>query len=173
MKLRKSSILVKRKTTFTVAGNVEIVAHDSRQANTLTENSTVSKKIIKDSKKTSGNFKAGKNLWKNVPTAIRFANYPSVASVQSASDTEVDEKLREMCEKAFVTGEMPCKSYTLEEIGNYVGISRERVRQIEVQALNSARSQIKAQFGWEMDMRDLNLSGSDNRGDYSVNFYKK
>jgi DNA-directed RNA polymerase sigma subunit (sigma70/sigma32) len=50
---------------------------------------------------------------------------------------------------------MPNKEYTLEEIGNYCGISRERVRQIEAKALNNLRSQIKQQFGWEMDLKDL------------------
>ena len=123
------------------------------------------------SRKTCQSFKAGKNLWRNVPSAIRFADYPSADSVQSTNDTEVDEKLREMCEKAFVTGEMECKPYTLEEIGNYVGISRERVRQIEAQALNSARSQIKAKFGWEMDLRDI--AGRNQCGDFAVNMPKK
>jgi len=93
-------------------------------------------------------------MWKDVPLAIRFARSRTVEG-RGAQDEKVDEKLRDMCEKAFVTGELECRAYTLEEIGSYVGISRERVRQIQEEALTNMRSIMHQRFGWEMSFRDL------------------
>jgi len=73
----------------------------------------------------------------------------------SANDERVDEKLREMCDKAYITGELENKAYTLEEIGEYCGLTRERVRQIQEEALNHVRTEIKESFGWEIDLEDL------------------
>ena len=60
-----------------------------------------------------------------------------------------------MCHKVFVTGELPNKSYTLEEIGCYVGVSRERIRQIQESALNNMRAEMRERFGWEVSPEDL------------------
>lgn len=60
-----------------------------------------------------------------------------------------------MCEKVFVTGELPNRSYTLEEIGCYVGVSRERIRQIQESALNNMRAEMRERFGWEISAEDL------------------
>lgn len=153
---RSPLIRVKRKTTFTDGGNVHVVEQDSQHLNIPTNISKSSKKIIEDSKNLSKSFRPGKDLWKNVPTAIRFAKSPTVVSYHTKqNDPEVDVRLREMCHKAFVTGELENRAYTLEEIGNYVGISRERIRQIQDEALNNLRGHIKLAFGWEMDLKDL------------------
>ena len=100
-------------------------------------------------------FKVGENLWKNVPLAIRCAKQGRDRSGGGPTDLRIDERLEEMCQKAFVTGEMACRPYTLEEIGSYIGVSRERVRQIQEQAIRSARTIIREQFGWELDLNDL------------------
>ena len=47
---------------------------------------------------------------------------------------EVNDKIREL----FATA-VPGKCYTLEEIGDYAGITKERVRQIEMKALKKLR----------------------------------
>lgn len=60
-----------------------------------------------------------------------------------------------MCKKAFVTGELDNRAYTLEEIGNYCGISRERVRQVQDEALNNMRALLKDHMGWELSLKDL------------------
>jgi DNA-directed RNA polymerase sigma subunit (sigma70/sigma32) len=155
MKNLKSSIVVKRRVIYTDGGNVKRVEKSSQLPSIPTKISKKCSENLKSFTQASTNFKPSKNLWKNVPSAIRYARCPSEISDSGKQDLEVDEKLDEMCYKAFVSGELPNKAYTLEEIGSYCGISRERVRQIEVQALNNLRSHIKAQFGWEMDLKDL------------------
>ena len=60
-----------------------------------------------------------------------------------------------MCYKAFVSGELENRAYTLEEIGNYCNISRERVRQIQEEALASMRAAMKKHYGWELSLEDL------------------
>ena len=155
MKNLKSSIVVKRRVIYTDVDNVERVEQSSQLPSIPTKTLKKCSENLKSFTQASNNFKPSKNLWKNVPSVIRYAKSPSEILDSGKNDPEVDEKLDEMCYKAFVTGEMPNKEYTLEEIGNYCGISRERVRQIEVKALNNLRSQIKQQFGWEMDLKDL------------------
>jgi hypothetical protein len=155
MKNLKSSIVVKRKVIYTEEGNAKRVDQSSQLPSIPTEISKKCSKNLKSFTQTSKGFKPSKNLWKNVPSAIRYARCPSEISGSGKNDPEVDEKLDEMCHKAFVSGDLPDRSYTLEEIGNYCGISRERVRQIEAQALNNLRSYIKTKFGWEMDLKDL------------------
>jgi DNA-directed RNA polymerase sigma subunit (sigma70/sigma32) len=49
----------------------------------------------------------------------------------------VDFKLKEMAEAS-----VPGESHTLQEIADYVGISRERVRQIEEKALMRLRRKL-------------------------------
>jgi hypothetical protein len=165
VKTRRTPLIhVRRKTTYTEGGSVHVVEQDSQHQSIQTSTSSSSKKIIDLSKKSLPSFKPGKNLWKNVPTAIRYAKSPTAHYTglhKGKSDPEVDLRLAEMCEKAFVTGELECKAYTLEEIGNYVGISRERIRQIQDEALNNLRGHIKQSFGWEMDLRDLIKSNRD------------
>ena len=151
---RPSLIRVLRKTTYTDGENVRVVVQDSHQPNIPTDLSRSSKKIIESSKKITGNWKPGKELWKNVPTAIRYAPSLNVKSF-TRSDPEVDLKLDEMCKKAFVTGELDNRAYTLEEIGNYCGISRERVRQVQDEALNNMRALLKDHMGWELSLKDL------------------
>ena len=155
MKNLKSSIVVKRKVIYTGEDNVRHVEESSQLPSIPTKISKTCSKNLKSFTQVSSSFKPTKNLWKNVPSAIRYARCPSEILDSGKNDPEVDEKLDEMCFKAFVSGELPNKSYTLEEIGSYCGISRERVRQIEARALNNLRSHIKAQFGWEMDLKDL------------------
>ena len=48
-----------------------------------------------------------------------------------------DERLRQAC--CWVSKQCPGRSLTLEQIGNIMGVSRERVRQIEAQALRKLR----------------------------------
>ena len=48
-----------------------------------------------------------------------------------------DERLRQACR--WVSNHCPGRSLTLEQIGNIMGVSRERVRQIEAQALRKLR----------------------------------
>ena len=48
-----------------------------------------------------------------------------------------DERLRQAC--CWVSKQCPGRSLTLEQIGNIMGVSRERVRQIEAQALSRLR----------------------------------
>lgn len=48
-----------------------------------------------------------------------------------------DERLRQAC--CWVSTRCPGRSLTLEQIGNIMGVSRERVRQIEAQALRKLR----------------------------------
>jgi len=157
VKTRRTPLIhVRRKTTYTAGGNVHVVEQDSLLPSTPTSTLSSSKSLIEISKKNLKGFKPGKNLWKNVPTAIRYAKSPTVHyKGHHNCDPEVDVRLAEMCEKAFVTGELECRGYTLEEIGNYVGISRERIRQIQDIALNNLRGYIKQAFGWELDLRDL------------------
>jgi len=52
--------------------------------------------------------------------------------------TMVDFKLREMCETA-----QPGKSHTLQEIADFVGVSRERIRQIEEKGLRRVRNTMR------------------------------
>ena len=106
------------------------------------------------------NFVAGKELWSNVPLAIRFAKSKIEKRNGVYGDERVDDRLKEMCEKAFVTGELENRAYTLEEIGNYIGLTRERVRQVQEDALNNARSIIKSRFGWEVNLEDIFGPGS-------------
>jgi len=155
MKNLKSSIVVKRKVIFTDAESVRRVDQNSQLQSIPTKISKKCSKSLKSFTKSSTDFKPTENLWKNVPSAIRYARCPSEISDSGKNDPEVDEKLDEMCYKAFVSGELPNRAYTLEEIGNYCGISRERVRQVEARALNNLRSHIKSKFGWEMDLKDL------------------
>jgi len=161
MKNLKSSIVVKRRVIYTGEGNAKPVEKSSQLPSIPTKISKKCSKNLKSFTQASKDFKPSKNLWKNVPSAIRYAKCPSEILDSGKNDPEVDEKLDEMCYKAFVSGELPNKSYTLEEIGSYCGISRERVRQIEAQALNNLRSHIKAQFGWEVDLKDLNRETPD------------
>lgn len=49
----------------------------------------------------------------------------------------VDEKLRKAC--LWVARFCPGRTLTLEQIGSIMGVSRERVRQIESQALRKLR----------------------------------
>ena len=48
-----------------------------------------------------------------------------------------DEKLRKAC--CWVSEFFPGRTLTLEQIGKVMGVSRERVRQIEAQALRKLR----------------------------------
>ncbi len=48
-----------------------------------------------------------------------------------------DERLRQAC--CWVSQYCPGRSLTLEQIGTIMGVSRERVRQIEAQALRKLR----------------------------------
>ena len=49
----------------------------------------------------------------------------------------VDERLRQTC--CWVSQYCPGRSLTLEQIGSIMGVSRERVRQIEAHALRKLR----------------------------------
>ena len=131
-----------------------VVEQDSQPPSTPTKKSEISKKITATLKQGFPSLRAGGNLWRNVPTAIRFARSRSVG-YQSRNDPDVDERLNEMCHKAFVTGELANRAYTLEEIGNFCNISRERVRQIQEDALNNMRAAMKQHYGWELSLEDL------------------
>lgn len=160
---RKSLIRVRRKVTYTDGGNVKPAVPAFPQRKGTPKSSKISQKPIDVPCPTLTKFKPGKELWKNVPMAIRYAKSRTdrVDGPGLGRNSElVDEKLRDMCEKAFVTGEMECRAYTLEEIGSYVGISRERVRQIQEEALNNVRSIMRERFGWEMSFDDLLEKGS-------------
>lgn len=154
MKKLKSSIVVKRKVISTEGVSAKSVETVTPRRNTPTKTSKKCSESIKNFSQTSASFKPGKGMWKNVPSAIRYATLPVEQSV-SRNDPDVDEKLDEMCFKAFVSGELDNRAYTLEEIGQYCGISRERVRQIEAQAMRNLRNHIHAKFGWEMSYKDL------------------
>ncbi len=154
MTRRKPLILVRRKTTFTDGESVRVVEQDSQRPSTPTKKSESSKKSTLSWNPSSKNFKAGKNLWKGVPTAIRFARSRNVGYL-ARNDPDIDEKLDEMCYKAFVSGELENRAYTLEEIGNFCNISRERVRQIQEGALTNMRAALKMHFGWELSLDDL------------------
>jgi hypothetical protein len=65
---------------------------------------------------------------------VRGINKPSNKRLGSRPLAEVNDKLRELCDNA-----VPGKCYTLEEIGDYAGVTKERVRQIEMQALKKLR----------------------------------
>lgn len=151
---RTPLIRVRRKTTFTDGENVRVVEQDSQPPSTRTKRSKNSKKPTPSSKLVSKSFRAGKNLWNNVPTAIRFAQFRNVG-LKHRNDPDIDERLDEMCHKAFVSGELDERAYTLEEIGNYCNISRERVRQIQEEALTSMRALMKQHFGWELSLEDM------------------
>lgn len=153
-KKRKSSIRVKKKITITDGASVKIVTPVLPQKSDQPTNSTSLVKSIADSKKPTKSFKAGENLWKNVPSAIRYAKSRHDPNPDRL-DQNTDERLVEMCEKVFVTGELPNRSYTLEEIGCYVGVSRERIRQIQESALNNMRAEMRERFGWEISAEDL------------------
>ncbi len=151
---RKSSIRVKRKITFTDGENAPTGSPDSQPKKDPPTNSASLAKSIADSKKPTKSFKPGDELWKNVPSAIRYAKSRQDPNPERL-DERTDARLKEMCHKVFVTGELPNKSYTLEEIGCYVGVSRERIRQIQESALNNMRAEMRERFGWEVSPEDL------------------
>lgn len=65
---------------------------------------------------------------------VRGRYKPSTKRLGSRPLAEVNDKIREL----FATA-VPGKCYTLEEIGDYAGITKERVRQIEMKALKKLR----------------------------------
>lgn len=95
--------------------------------------------------------------------AIRYARSSIERLKTGQRDERVDERLREMCRRAFVTGEMDNRPYTLEEIGQFTGVSRERIRQIQEEALTNVRSIIHDKFGWEVSLEDM--LGKDSRAE--------
>lgn len=153
----KSLIRVKRKVTYTEGDTAQIVTPVSPQKREQQKNSKNLQKAINASKQISKKPKVGEKMWRDVPSAIRFAKSTSALPPPTEGTEKVDDKLREMCEKVFVTGEMASRPYTLEEIGSYVGISRERVRQIQESGLNNMRSIMKERFGWELSLDDIML----------------
>ena len=60
-----------------------------------------------------------------------------MASDNKKLETEADKALQEMCESAD-----PYRQYTLQEIAVVMGITRERVRQIEAAALRKVRRRL-------------------------------
>jgi hypothetical protein len=153
-KKRKSSIRVTKKTFITDGASVKTVTPVSPRKKEQPLSSTTLAKNIANSKKPTKSFKPGEKLWKNVPSAIRYAKSRQDPRLE-ISDERVDLKLKEMCDKVFISKELPNRSYTLEEIGNYVGVSRERIRQIQESALNNLRAEIRDEFGWELDPEDI------------------
>ena len=55
---------------------------------------------------------------------------------------ELSEREREVLERRFGLGEYNNKE-TFEEVGKHLGISRERVRQIQIEALRELRNKIE------------------------------
>ena len=166
---RKSSIRVLRKTISTDDEPAKIVTPATAPKSDKSPSSTNSVRTTKGLERSLMSFVAGKDLWKNVPLAIRCAKSKIEKRNGIYGDERVDDKLREMCDKAFVTGELDNRAYTLEEIGSYIGLTRERVRQVQEDALNNARALIKSRFGWEVDMADIFAPGTNSKdGDFEV-----
>ncbi len=70
---------------------------------------------------------------------------PLAEAEKKALDEELDEAMRCLTDKERIVvnhrfGLNDTKSYTLEEIGKLLGVTRERVRQIEAQALDKLRN---------------------------------
>ena len=65
---------------------------------------------------------------------VRGRYKPSTKRLGSRPMAEVNDRLRELYDTA-----VPGKCYTLEEIGDYAGVTKERVRQIELHALKKLR----------------------------------
>ena len=142
---------------YTDADLARVVTPVSQPKKEPSNSLTTSVKTSKTLKLKKSVFDTGSKLWKDAPSAIRFARSRSELMYRdaNANDERVDEKLREMCDKAYITGELENKAYTLEEIGDYCGLTRERVRQIQEEALNHVRTEIKESFGWEIDLEDM------------------
>lgn len=105
------------------AVDVLLAALGSRPAKSADSSSTIS------SKKTKRSAKKRKSTKKRSPAAEK-----TVEIEKPVEFTETDIRLRMM-----VAESEPNREYTLQEIADYVGVSRERIRQLEFQALKSLR----------------------------------
>ena len=103
-----------------------LAALGSRQKKSPASSSTIScSKIKLSSKQTKSSKKHSGSISLHSPSLLK------------TKLTLVDFKLREMAETS-----VPGESHTLQQIADYVGISRERVRQIEEKALMRLRQKM-------------------------------
>ena len=76
---------------------------------------------------------------------------PSVETEKKALNNELNDLLQSLTERERIVlqhrfGLGDIKPYTLEEIGKLLGVTRERVRQIECQALDKLRNPRRSEF---------------------------
>lgn len=121
---RKSSTVVRREDTAGEDAVTALLAALGSRPKKLMENLS-----IKSSSKTKPSGKKRKSTKKHWDSISLQS-----PSLYKTKLTQVDFKLREM----VATAE-PGKSYTLQEIADYVGVSRERIRQIEEKGLMRLR----------------------------------
>lgn len=90
----------------------------------------------------------------------RAVNKPRRVRRRTSRTTKADRRLRKMAENAD-----PGRSYTLNEIADVMGITRERVRQIEMKALRTFRNRlvllVKGEDVSPDDLRSMLQSGGE------------
>ncbi len=106
------------------------------------------KRLLKlNERVTSLDIPVGKETEKSIVDAVADENNPDPCSVLESEDvlsnldgwiTKLSDKQREVVERRF--GLHGYKISTLEEVGNEIGVTRERVRQIQMDALTRLKS---------------------------------
>ena len=106
------------------------------------------KRLLKlNERVTSLDIPAGKETDKSIIDAVADENNPDPFSALEAEDvlsnldgwiTKLSDKQREVVERRF--GLHGYKISTLEEVGNEIGVTRERVRQIQIDALKRLKT---------------------------------
>jgi hypothetical protein len=126
---------MRKRSSKTRVEDVEPVGEDAVAALLAALGSRPKKSAVSSSKISSSKIKRSGKKQKSTkkpsqaPKKVEKCNAPKL--------TETDVRLRLM-----VSNSEPGKCYTLQEIAEVVGVSRERVRQLEFQALRSLRKKM-------------------------------